>query len=79
MLVLSRKKNETITIGDNIIITVVELRGDKCRIGISAPKDVPVHRTEVFEAIKSAGGDMLAAVKKSDVPAAGDVMLPPRE
>ena len=48
MLVLSRKKLETITIGDDIIVTVLEVRGDKVRLGISAPSDVPVHRQEVL-------------------------------
>ena len=48
MLVLSRKKNETIVINNDIIITVVEIRGDKVRLGIVAPKDVPVHREEVY-------------------------------
>lgn len=52
MLVLSRKKNESIIINDNIKIVVVEVQGDKVRLGIEAPKDVPVHRQEVFEAIK---------------------------
>lgn len=52
MLVLSRKKNESIIIDDNIIITVVEVRGDKVRLGIQAPKEVPIHRSEVFEAIQ---------------------------
>ena len=54
MLVLSRKKNESIVIGDNIVITVVDVRGDKERLGIDAPKDVPVHRREVYDAIKKA-------------------------
>jgi len=53
MLVLSRKKNESIVINDQIIIVVVEIRGDKVRLGIEAPKDVPVHRREVYEAIKN--------------------------
>ena len=52
MLVLSRKKNESIIINDNITIVVVEIRGDKVRLGIEAPKEVPVHRREVYEAIK---------------------------
>ncbi len=52
MLVLSRKKNESIIINDNITITVVEIRGDKVRLGIEAPKDVSVHRREVYEAIQ---------------------------
>jgi carbon storage regulator len=51
MLVLSRKKNESIIINNDIIVTVVEVRGDKVRLGIVAPKDVPVHRQEVYEAI----------------------------
>lgn len=52
MLVLSRKKNESIVINDDISIVVVEIRGDKVRLGIEAPKEVPVHRREVYEAIK---------------------------
>jgi carbon storage regulator len=52
MLVLSRKRDERIVIGDNIVITVVEVRGDKVRLGIEAPTDVPVHRQEVLEAIR---------------------------
>jgi carbon storage regulator len=51
MLVLSRKKNESIVIANDIVITVVEIRGDKVRLGIVAPKDVPVHREEVWHAI----------------------------
>ncbi|MFO1021991.1 MAG: carbon storage regulator CsrA [Planctomycetales bacterium] len=53
MLVLSRKKNESIVIDDNIVITVVEVRGDKVRLGIQAPREVPVHRSEVYDAIHS--------------------------
>jgi len=52
MLVLSRKRNEQIVIAENVVITVVEIRGDKVRLGIEAPKDVPVHRKEVYEAIQ---------------------------
>ncbi|MEX0650037.1 MAG: carbon storage regulator CsrA [Candidatus Andersenbacteria bacterium] len=51
MLVLSRKKNERVVIDGNIVITVVDIRGDKVRLGIEAPKEVPVHRQEVYEAI----------------------------
>ena len=51
MLVLSRKKDESIVINDNITIVVVEIRGDKVRLGIEAPKEVPVHRREVFDSI----------------------------
>ncbi len=52
MLVFSRKKNESIVINDNITIVIVDIRGDKVRLGIEAPKDVPVHRREVLEAMK---------------------------
>ena len=52
MLVLSRKKNESIIINDNIVVTIVEVRGDKVRLGIDAPKEVTVHRREVYDAIK---------------------------
>lgn len=52
MLVLSRKRSEQIVIAENVVITVVEIRGDKVRLGIDAPKDVPVHRKEVYEAIQ---------------------------
>jgi carbon storage regulator len=52
MLVLSRQRDETIIIGDNIEITVVDIRGEKVRLGINAPPHIPVHRKEVYEAIK---------------------------
>ncbi len=52
MLVLSRKKNESIIINDDIAIVVVEIRGDKVRLGIEVPKEVPVHRREVLDAIR---------------------------
>lgn len=52
MLVLSRKKNESIIIDDNIVITVVEIRGDKVRLGIEAPREVPIHRSEIHAAIQ---------------------------
>lgn len=52
MLVLSRKKDESIVINDNIVVTIVEIRRDKVRLGFEAPKDVPIHRREVYDAIK---------------------------
>ncbi|HEX3725727.1 MAG TPA: carbon storage regulator CsrA [Pirellulales bacterium] len=64
MLVLSRKINETIIINDNIVITVVDIRGDKVRLGIEAPKDVPVHRREVYDAIKR--GENPSGAHKAD-------------
>ena len=57
MLVLSRKKNESIVINNDITIVVVEIRGDKVRLGVEAPKEVPVHRREVYEAIHRAGNN----------------------
>ena len=51
MLVLSRKRNESIVINNDITIVVVEIRGDKVRLGVEAPKEVPVHRKEVYDAI----------------------------
>ena len=53
MLVLSRKKNEAIIINDNIQIVIVDIRNDKVRLGIECPKEIPVHRQEVYDAIKS--------------------------
>lgn len=52
MLCLSRKKDESIMVGEDVEIVVMEIRGDKVRLGIAAPKDVPVHRKEVFEKIQ---------------------------
>ena len=52
MLILSRKANEEICIGDDIVVQIVQVRGDKVRIGISAPKHVPVHRREIYETIQ---------------------------
>jgi carbon storage regulator len=52
MLVLSRQKNESIMIGDDIEVTVVDVRGDKIRLGINAPKKIAVHRKEIYEAIQ---------------------------
>ncbi|QDU82636.1 hypothetical protein Pla110_43970 [Polystyrenella longa] len=57
MLVLSRKKDEVIRIGDNITLMVVDIRGDKVRLGISAPKDVTIHREEVYQAIQDQEGE----------------------
>ncbi len=57
MLVLSRKKNESIVINNDITVTVVEIRGDKVRLGIVAPKEVPVHRQEVYNAIHGKGAE----------------------
>lgn len=60
MLVLSRKKDEKIVIGENITLMVIEIRGDKVRLGIDAPRDVAVHREEVYDAIKREAGQTQA-------------------
>lgn len=52
MIVLSRKKNESVCIGDNIVITVIEVRGDKVRLGFDVPVEIPLHRKEVWDAIQ---------------------------
>ena len=52
MLVLSRQRDESIMIGDTIVVTIVDIRGDKVRLGINAPPEIPVHRQEVYEAIQ---------------------------
>jgi carbon storage regulator len=54
MLVLSRKKNESIVIDETVVVTVIEIQGDKVRLGIKAPKEVGVHRQEVWVAIQQA-------------------------
>jgi carbon storage regulator len=53
MIVLSRKKNEKLVIGDNVVITVVDIRGDRVRLGIDAPRDIPLARKEVYDALKA--------------------------
>jgi len=57
MLVMSRKKNESIVINNDITIVVVEIRGDKVRLGVEAPREVPVHRREVYDAIQRNQGE----------------------
>ena len=52
MLVLSRQKDESIIIGDDVEITIVDVRGDKVRLGINAPREISVHRKEIYEAIQ---------------------------
>ena len=52
MLVLSRQRDESIMVGDDVEITIIDVRGDKVRLGIIAPKNIPVHRREIYDAIK---------------------------
>ncbi len=79
MLVLSRQRDETIMIGDDVEITIVDIRGEKVRLGINAPAHIPVHRKEVYDAIKrekiASGGtgqagevESLANRKRRDTP-----------
>jgi carbon storage regulator len=67
MLVLSRQRDETIMIGDDIEITIVDIRGDKVRLGITAPNTIPVHRKEVYEAIQRENREA-AKVRAEDLP-----------
>ena len=66
MLVLSRQKDQTIMIGDKVEITVVDIRGDKVRLGITAPTEIPVHRKEVYDAIKQENREA-ANIKLEDI------------
>ncbi len=66
MLVLSRQRDETIMIGDDVEITVVDIRGDKVRLGITAPTRIAVHRKEVYEAIK-AENERAAMINSPDI------------
>ena len=82
MLVLSRKKNESIVINDDITVVVVEIRGDKVRLGVEAPKEVPVHRREVFDAIHrnevvAGGGTGDPSQNKSYLPRVYEALLMP--
>ena len=67
MLVLSRQRDETIVIGDDIEITVVDIRGDKVRLGVTAPKEISVHRKEVYDAIRRENREA-AQVRPEDIP-----------
>jgi len=67
MLVLSRQRDESIMIGDNVQITIVDIRGDKVRLGIIAPAEIPVHRKEVYDAIQRENRKA-AGVSTADVP-----------
>ncbi len=68
MLVLSRQRDESIIIGDNIVVTIVDIRGDKVRLGIDAPNEIPVHRREIHEAIQrenERSGQLQAETKRT--------------
>ena len=74
MLVLSRQREESIMVGDNVQITIVDIRGDKVRLGIVAPAEIPVHRKEVYDAIQRENRKA-AEVSTGDLPV---VASPPR-
>ena len=76
MLVLSRQRDETIMIGDDILVTVVDIRGDKVRLGITAPKEVTVHRKEVYEAIRRENR-AAAQLKPDDLSGLGKINTKP--
>jgi len=69
MLVLTRRKNESIVIGDNIVVMVVGIQRDKVRLGIEAPKDVAVNRREVYDAIKRSEGSLM---KSPEIPSSNE-------
>ncbi|MDA8377105.1 MAG: carbon storage regulator CsrA [Planctomycetia bacterium] len=82
MLVLSRQRDESIMIGDNIEITIVDVRGDKVRLGITAPNTVPIHRKEVYETLQRthSGSSQPAAAAAADsysVPTLASTTKPP--
>jgi carbon storage regulator len=77
MLVLSRQRDETIMIGDDIEVTVVDIRGDKVRLGINAPKEISVHRKEVYDAIRRENR-AAAQVKPEDLSGLGKISPGPR-
>ncbi|TSC94654.1 MAG: carbon storage regulator CsrA [Parcubacteria group bacterium Licking1014_1] len=77
MLVLSRRKEESIIVNDNIVITVIEIRGDKVRLGIEAPREVPVHRSEVVEAIRLKEAAASQAASQAASPSSQPSSSPP--
>ena len=78
MLVLSRQRDESIIIGDNVQVTIVDIRGDKVRLGIEAPADIAVHRKEVFDAIQRENRKA-AGVTADDLPDGPPLKRGPRQ
>lgn len=82
MLVLSRHRDEAIMIGDEVEITIVDIRGDKVRVGINAPSHIPVHRREIYEAIRKENeqasgfnGNPIGSIHPEDRPSSKDFTL----
>ena len=71
MLVLSRHRDESIMIGDDVVVTIVDIRGDKVRLGIDAPQEIPVHRQEVYDAIQREN-QQAAKLKPADTKVVGN-------
>jgi carbon storage regulator len=67
MLILTRKKNETLRIGDDILVTIVDVQGDQVRLGITAPRDVAILRQELYEAVKNSNTQAALTVQNVDV------------
>ncbi len=67
MLILTRKKNETLRIGDDILITIVDVQGDQVRLGITAPRDVSILRQELYETVKDSNTQAALTVQNIDV------------
>ena len=75
MLVLTRRLNQSIKIGDDIEITVIEVRGDQVRLGVSAPRDVAVHRKEIYLQIQQENrASALSGTETNGLDAVGDVI-----
>ena len=76
MLILARKVNESINIGDQVEISIVDIRGDQVKVGIRAPREVKIYRHEVYEAIQQE--NRAAAAAGTDLPELDSMLLPPR-
>ncbi|MGE5507756.1 MAG: carbon storage regulator CsrA [Chitinophagales bacterium] len=79
MLVLTRKIDESIIIGDDIRITVVEVRHDQVKLGITAPRDIPVHREEVYREIQEENRRAVAAQQTPDLQVLSDLLKGPNK
>lgn len=81
MLVLSRQRDESIIIADNIVVTVVDIRGDKVRLGITAPTEIPVHRREVYDAIQRENlkASRISPTETEGLSAPRDAKAPPQK